>query len=114
MPSRDWRLRIQDILDCIEKISRYTEGMDFDNFSRDEKTVDAVVRNLEIIGEAACHVPEELCERYSSLPWSKMRGMRNILAHDYTGVSLPIVWTTIKEDLPPLVSPLQGILQSDT
>jgi len=113
MPSREWQFRIQDILDCIEKISRYTEDMAYDQFVADDKTVDAVVRNLEIIGEAASHVPDEILERYWKLPWSKMRGMRNILAHDYAGVDLQIVWTTAKEDLPLLAPDLQGVLESE-
>jgi uncharacterized protein with HEPN domain len=72
MPSRDWKLRLQDILDAIAKIRRYTAGMDFSSFASDDKTVDAVVRNLQVIGEASRHVPTEQRERHSHVPWEAM------------------------------------------
>lgn len=112
MPSRDWRLRIEDILECIAKIERYTTGATYKQFALDDKTVDAVIRNLTIIGEAASHVPEEICHRFSELPWEKMRGMRNVVVHEYFGVSLGIIWQTAKTDLPPLTEPLQRILEA--
>lgn len=113
MPDRDWRLRIQDILESVAKIQRYTAGMSFEEFQADEKTIDAVIRNFEIIGEAARHIPREIQECYPDLPWAEMRGMRDILIHQYFGVSLPIVWHTIQYDLPPLVRELQKILERE-
>lgn len=110
MPYSDWRLRLEDILEAIAKIERYTAGMTFENFGADEKTVDAVLRNLEVIGEAARHVPENVRQEFLDIPWDKMRGIRNVVIHEYFGVSLPIIWQTIKHDLPPLVAPLRNLL----
>ncbi len=113
MRSRHWRLRLEDVLEAITRIERYTTGMDLQALEADDKTVDAVVRNLEIIGEAARHVPQEAREEHAHVPWDTMQGMRNVLIHEYFGVSLPIIWHTIKHDLPPLVPLLREILDED-
>lgn len=113
MPPRDWKLRIRDILDSIAKISRYTDGMSLTEFEADDKTIDAVVRNIEVIGEAATHIPDGIQEGYPDLPWPEMRAMRNILAHEYFGVSLPIIWQTIQDNLPPLVEQLERLLNNE-
>ena len=110
---RDWKLRVEDILTCITKIQSYTAGMDFDEFSSESKTVDAVIRNFEIIGEAAGHIPEEVQARYPDLGWLEMRGMRNIMIHAYFRVSLPIIWHTIQHDLEPLAEGLQRLLSEE-
>ena len=73
MPHRDWKFRIEDILDAVCAIQQYTQGMEFKTFTEDRKTVDAVVRNLIIIGEAAVHVPEDICLKYPEVPWHDMR-----------------------------------------
>ncbi len=88
---RNWRLRISDIILSIDKIAEYSHSMDLDAFSKDSKTIDAVIRNLEIIGESACHVPLSIQEKYADIAWFEMRGMRNIMANEYFGVSIPIV-----------------------
>jgi len=80
-------------------------------FEDDEKTIDSVLRNLEIIGEASKHVPREIKKRYSDLPWMEMYTMRNIVIHEYHGVNLKIIWQTITEDLPPLIPRLKEILE---
>jgi uncharacterized protein with HEPN domain len=108
MPSRDWRLRIEDMLEAIDKIERYTKDMDYETWLRDEKTVDAVVRNIEIIGEASAHLPDDILERYSDIPWPFIRGIRNVLAHEYFGVDVEVIWKTVKEDLPALKTALTG------
>lgn len=108
-----WRLRIEDILESVEKIGRFTKDMSLEDFTGDEKTVDAVVRNISVIGEAARHVPEEIRERYPDVPWSEMRGMRNVVVHEYASVSIPIVWQTAKRNLPPLVPILRRILENE-
>lgn len=113
MPGRDWKLRVQDILESIEKILRYTKGMTFEEFKQDDKTIDAVIRNFTVIGEAARHVPREIEERYPELPWTEMPGMRHILVHEYFGVSLPTIWHTIQNDLPPLVPKLKEVLKRE-
>jgi uncharacterized protein with HEPN domain len=106
MPSRNWQFRIRDILKAIDKIERYTRDMEFDAWLQDDKTIDAVIRNVEVIGEASSHLPDEVLEQYKDIPWRLMRGIRNILAHEYFGVDLEIIWTTVKEDLPTLKSKL--------
>ncbi len=113
MPSRSWKMRIGDILECISRIQRYTKGLGFDDFELDDKTIDSVLRNLEIIGEASRHVPREIQARYSDLPWVEMNTMRNIVIHEYHGVNLKIIWTTIKNDLPPLIPRLKEILKDE-
>lgn len=110
MPPREWRLRVEDILERINRVMRYTEGMDETSFSEDEKTVDAVLRNMTVIGEAARALPPEIEARYPNVPWGKMRGFRNIVVHEYFGVSVPILWQTVQTNLPPLVSDLERIL----
>lgn len=109
MPPRNWKIRIDDILESISKIRRYTRGFDFDKFEDDEKTIDAVIRNLEIIGEAARNVPREIQTLYPDLPWAEMQTMRNIVIHQYHGVNLKIIWQTVQEDLPSIISRLQQI-----
>lgn len=113
MPRRAWRLRIEDILSSIERIQRYIAGMTYDEFCADERTADAVVRNIEIIGEAARHVPSDLQARYPRVPWRQMRDMRNALIHDYADVSLAIAWDTAQHDLPPLVALLTDLLRAE-
>jgi len=113
MPPREWRLRIEDVLEAIHKIQRYASGLSFDEFCADDKVVDAVVRNLEVIGEAARHIPPEIESRHPDLPWVEMRGMRNILVHEYFGVNLSILWHTIQQNLPPIIEKLDKILASE-
>lgn len=112
-PERDWKMRVDDILACIQKIEAYTHDLTYEQFSVDNKTIDAVIRNLEIIGEAAGHIPLEIQEKYPEVAWLEMRGMRNIMAHEYFGLSLPIIWRAIEHDLQPLGRDLQMILQKE-
>lgn len=86
MPFRNWRLRIHDILEAAEGIRTYTSGMNFDDFLRDQRTIDAVVRKLTITGEAAVHVPDSICELNPDIPWNDMRAMRNFVVHEYCGI----------------------------
>lgn len=113
MLPRNWKMRITDILECISRIQRYTQGMGFDEFETDDKTIDSVLRNLEIIGEASRHVPQEIKSQYTDLPWAEMNTMRNIVIHEYHGVNLNIIWQTITNDLPPLVPRLKEILEAE-
>jgi uncharacterized protein with HEPN domain len=106
-------MRIRDGVDSIAKIERYVEGMTFEMFSTSDITIDAVVRNMEIIGEAANHVPADIQHRYPHVPWTEMRGMRNILAHEYFAVSLPILWQTVTGNLPPVPPMLETILAAE-
>jgi uncharacterized protein with HEPN domain len=113
MSPRDWRLRAQDILDAICAIQTYTVGMDYPAFAHDRKTIDAVLRNIAIIGEAASRIPEELQLASSDIPWADMRDMRNVVIHEYFGINKQILWDTIQADLPPLVIPLQALLRTN-
>ncbi len=96
MPHRDWKFRIQDIMDAVGTISRYTQGMELNTFIDDRRTVDAVVRNLMIIGEAAVHVPEDSCLKHPEIPWYEMRGMRNFVVHEYFRASDSVIWDTVQ------------------
>jgi uncharacterized protein with HEPN domain len=111
VPLRDWKFRIHDILDAVGKVREYTQGMDFKSFTEDRKTVDAVVRNLIIIGEAAIQIPEEVCTKHPEVPWYEMRGMRNFIVHEYFKASDKILWDTVQVDLPLLPTLLENILE---
>ncbi|MBI3444024.1 MAG: DUF86 domain-containing protein [Magnetospirillum sp.] len=110
MSFKDWRVRIEDMLEAIERIQRYTGGMDERHFVADDRTVDAVIRNLEIIGEAAKRVPQQVTEQHPEIPWSRMTEMRNILVHEYHSVDPSIVFDSARHDLPPLLGPLKSML----
>jgi uncharacterized protein with HEPN domain len=111
MPHRKWGLRIRDILASIDRIMEYTKNLDFDTFRSDTKTVDAVVRNFEIIGEAAAHLPEDPVADHPEIPWQDMKDMRNVLAHEYFGISEKIVWETLQNDLTSLIPMLNDLLR---
>lgn len=96
---RDPRLYLDDILEAITQIREYTSTLDYDSFSQDRKTQDAVARNLEIIGEAAGRLPESIKMNATGIEWRKIVGMRNIIAHEYFGISLPVVWDVVKNKL---------------
>lgn len=113
MPPREWRQRVGDIVRAVEKIGRYTEGMSLDAFLSDEKTADAVLWNFTVVGEAARHIPAEVETRHTEVPWHRMRGLRNVLVHEYFGVSLTTVWETATRNLPPLVPQLRQILEEE-
>ncbi|MEW5827458.1 MAG: DUF86 domain-containing protein [Chloroflexota bacterium] len=111
MSPRNWEIRITDILQCIEHITAYTQDMTQSEFQGDQKTIDAVLRNLEIIGEAARHVPETVTRENPDIPWDEMRAMRNIVIHEYFGVNLNIIWHTTQVNLPSIVGKLKEILE---
>lgn len=112
MPERDWRLRIQDMSVAIEKIERYTAEMTLAEFQADDRTVDAVLHNFEVIGEAAGHVPLHVSAANPEIPWAKMRALRNVVAHAYFGVNVPIIWETIVRRLPELKAALEAVRRS--
>ena len=84
-----------------------------DQFFADELVQDAVIRRFTVIGEAARHLPSEAQDLYPEVPWARMRGMRNFVVHEYSGVDLRIVWDTIEDDLPPLVPMLEHVLERE-
>lgn len=112
MPLRSWEHRIADITEAIEAVLEYTAAMSFEQFVSDRKTIDAVIRNFIIIGEAASHLPEDFIAMHSDLPWREMRDMRNIAVHEYFAVDNEIVWETLKKNLPPLLLLLQQLIKS--
>lgn len=91
---------VEDILDAVEKIDRYTADMDYDEFIENEMAVDAVLRNFEVVGEAAKNVPVSVREDFDEVPWSEMAGMRDKLIHGYATIELEIIWETVEEELP--------------
>jgi len=90
---------LNDILSAIADIEEFTRGMSYETFSSDKKTVNAVVRSLEVIGEATKHIPPSFRKKHSDIPWSKMSGMRDVLIHDYMGIDLMTVWKVAQERL---------------
>lgn len=108
MSHRSWKFRIEDIIEAVDRIFHYVKDLNYDCWIKDQKTIDAVIRNLEIIGEAAANVPQEIQDLYVDIPWYQMKGMRNILIHEYFGVDNDVLWNTIKKDLPVLKEKLQA------
>jgi uncharacterized protein with HEPN domain len=102
MSKRDWTLFLQDMLESIGNIAQYTSGMSFQDFLKDTRTRDAVVRNLEVLGEAARRIPDDIRERYPEIPWAQIVGLRNRLIHGYFLVDYGIVWEIVQDELPQL------------
>jgi uncharacterized protein with HEPN domain len=113
VPPREWRLYIDDILASIARIEEYTHGLEFEEFERDLMRVEAVLHNFMIIGEAASRISPELQRRFPSVPWPKMRAMRNVIVHGYFAVELEVVWGTARTNLPALVPELQAALADE-
>lgn len=108
--SRDYKLFLDDIIYSIEKIEKYISDLTLDDFINDDKTADAIIRNFEIIGEAVRNVPDEIQEKHINIPWRELRGMRNILIHEYFGVDYAVIYKTVKEFLPDLKKQIMEIL----
>lgn len=99
MSKRDVLLYLQDILEAIDKVRRYTAGMSFEEFKSNEMAIDAVTRNLEVIGEAAKRIPEETRSQYPEIEWRRVAGFRDIAIHMYFAVDIEIVWVIATERL---------------
>ncbi len=113
MPRRTWRDRLDDMIQAIDDITAHLGGMDLDAFTLDRRTVHAVERNFIILGEAANALPEAVLKRAPEVPWHRVRGMRNILAHEYFRADLAITWETAVGDLPSLRSVLATLREGD-
>jgi uncharacterized protein with HEPN domain len=107
---RDYRLYLDDILEAIGKIEEYTADIDVGHFRKDSKTLDAVMRNFAIIGEAAKHIPERIRKKYTTIPWKQMAGMRDKLMHEYFGIKVEVVWETITRRLPEVKRSIKSVL----
>lgn len=101
---------LRDMLENAEKALSFIQGLDYDGFCRDEKAVYAVIRAFEIIGEASRQVPEDVRKSNPEIPWREIAGMRNKLTHEYFGVNTEVVWRTVQEDLPVIISALRKML----
>lgn len=111
---RDSTLYLKDILDAMEAIESFVEGMDLDEFQRDDKTSSAVIRKFEIIGEATKNLPDGVKNKNPDLPWREMAGMRDKLFHFYFGVKYDLVWHTIKDVIPQIRPVLIEIFQEES
>lgn len=109
---RDYSLYLKDILDAMESIERFVQGIDREAFESDDKTSSAVVRKFEIIGEATKHIPDDIRAENPQVPWSEMAGMRDRLIHAYHGIDYDLIWTAIKERIPPVKRLIKSIIQS--
>lgn len=107
---RDYRLFIEDIWEGIEKIEQFVGDMSLEEFIKDDKTSSAVIRKLEIIGEATKNIPIDIRRRYKELPWSDMARMRDKITHAYFGINYKIIWKVIKEKLPEIKPKINQIL----
>jgi len=110
---KEYEPYLRDVLDRIAKIRRYIEGYDYESFCDDEKTSDAVIRNIEVIGEAIRHVPDDLRQKYPKIPWRQIAGMRDKLIHDYLGVDLEYVWNVASMRIDELEADIKGILEEE-
>lgn len=108
---RDYKLYLDDILQAIKKIEKYTKDLPIKKLKKNDMIIDAVVRNLEIIGEAVKNVPSHIKEKYPNIEWKKISGLRDILAHEYFGIDSEILWDIIKNKLPDLKREISRLLK---
>jgi len=109
---RDHRLFLADMLEAIEKIERYTHGLSREDLWQDDLVADAVVRNLEVIGEAARHVPETLRAAHPEIDWRRVVGLRNVVVHEYFAIDLDVVWVVVEKHLPKLKQVVRAMLEA--
>ncbi len=111
---RTYRDYLEDMLLSAKEVLEFTAGMSLTEFLKDRKTANAVIRSLEVLGEAAKKIPEAMRLRHPEIPWRDIAGMRDKLIHEYHGVDLTVVWRTVQEDIPPLIPLLEKMLSEET
>lgn len=108
---RNYNIYLRHILDSIGDIEEFTQYMSFEEFKNDKKTIAAVIRNFEIIGEASSKLPQEFREKYPKVPWKSIIGLRNVLIHEYFGVDTSAVWENVKQRLSELKAQIKSIVE---
>ena len=109
--SRQWRFYVSDMIEFGEKIVAYTSELDQAAFVRDSRTYDATLRNLELIGEAATHVPQRVRDAYAEIAWREIVALRNRLIHAYLGIDDDVLWDIIQANIPELLSQLRSLME---
>lgn len=107
---RDQKLYLKDIIFAMKSIQSFTEGMEFEDFETDDKTISAVIQKFEIIGEAAKRIPNNVREKHSGIPWKQMAGMRDRLIHSYFEVDKRLVWDTIQKEIPKVKTKIEKLI----
>jgi len=113
MSKRDWRILFEDIIESINKIEEYSKDLSFDDFSINSLVIDAVVRNIEIIGEASKNIPQEIQNKFKDIPWQKLNGIRNRIVHEYFKIDISIIWYIMQNELNPLKGTLTKHLNEE-
>jgi uncharacterized protein with HEPN domain len=113
MSKRDWKILFEDIVESISKIENYTKDVSYEDFAQSSLIIDAVVRNIEIIGEASKNVPVEIQNRFKDIPWQKIKGIRNRIVHEYFAVDISIIWFIVSNELQSLKNNLAEHLDND-
>ncbi|MDI6839498.1 MAG: DUF86 domain-containing protein [bacterium] len=111
MSKRNYKFFIKDIKECTDKILMYVGNKSFENFSKDQLLIDAIVRNLEIIGEAVKHVPNKLKQENPHIEWHKIAGLRDILIHEYFGIDYEVLWDIVQNKIPNLNVEIKKLLE---
>lgn len=108
---RDYKLYLDDIIEATNRIEKYTKGLVLEKFKKDDLTIDGVIRNLEIIGEAVKNIPADVKDKHPDIEWKKIAGLRDILAHEYFGIDIDILWDIIENKLPDLKKEISRLLK---
>ena len=109
--SKSYKIYLKDILKCIKKVERYIKNCSKENFLKNEMLVDAIIRNLDVMGEAAKKIPPELRKKHQEIEWQKIAGLRDVLIHDYSGIDFDLLWEIITIRVPPIKGLLNKILR---
>jgi uncharacterized protein with HEPN domain len=112
MSKREISLLIDDMFQCCLKIKKYADGSDFDSFINDDKTIDAIVRNIEVIGEASTQISPDFKLNYPFVEWNELKGIRNRIVHEYFGIDYEVIWNIIDEEIDVLIKNLE-IIKND-